>query len=578
MKKRLVILMLVLPFLVLSCVQDALQKESTSRTIQVTAILSEEKDNTNTPNNTPNTRIALKQDGLTIEMEWEEDDMVDIYLVYTNAEGETIEKFQERPVTIDNENRKRAIFSIEVPDDIPEKFDLYGLYGGSGLCTADGTKALLPTADKALTNDLRDIQNEKVVMLGFQKVNIDKGVTAIGVNFEHLGSVFRILVKNTGQGTMENITQAVLQPEDTNKEIPAYPNAERFNLKDKKFTDAGNTPTGKANHLEFTAKNAFVVENGILGFWAWFPMDKGSDSGEEWPALNLVLKSEANEFVATTVPTLTRQATTGKAYHLFAQYDGTSLTFVGKVAFDIPDGSVDGSMKGVLADTRDGNLYATIKIGDQIWLAENLRYLPEVFSPETGDGTNRYYYVYGFDGTDVNAAKINEVKINEVREICLYQTYGVLYNWPAAMHGDTSSTATPSKVQGICPDGWHLPSHQEWYDLFKIYGKSMEVAGNDFKAKGNIVDGTGLWESLNDDATNSSGFSVIPAGTRTATGGGTSGKFYSMGECCYFYASTEKTNDTNHAYRQRLRHEDGEVHRTTCAKSSGHSVRCVKNY
>ena len=50
-----------------------------------------------------------------------------------------------------------------------------------------------------------------------------------------------------------------------------------------------------------------------------------------------------------------------------------------------------------------------------------------------------------------------------------YDTYGVLYNWPAAMDGDTSSTANPSGVQGICPTGWHLPSHEEWTELTIFY-------------------------------------------------------------------------------------------------------------
>lgn len=74
-------------------------------------------------------------------------------------------------------------------------------------------------------------------------------------------------------------------------------------------------------------------------------------------------------------------------------------------------------------------------------MAENLAYLPSVVGPATDSETEPYYYVYGYDGTDVEEAKATEN----------YQTYGVLYNWSAAL------TA--------CPEGWHLPSDAEWTQL-----------------------------------------------------------------------------------------------------------------
>lgn len=93
---------------------------------------------------------------------------------------------------------------------------------------------------------------------------------------------------------------------------------------------------------------------------------------------------------------------------------------------------------GTFTDSRDGKVYNIVTIGKQFWMAENLAYLPSVVDPGTGSYTEPYYSVYGYNGTDVAAAKATEN----------YQTYGVLYNWPAAM------TA--------CPEGWHLPSDAEW--------------------------------------------------------------------------------------------------------------------
>jgi len=120
---------------------------------------------------------------------------------------------------------------------------------------------------------------------------------------------------------------------------------------------------------------------------------------------------------------------------------------------------------GNFTDSRDSRVYKTIQIGTQTWMAENLAYLPSVSPPGPGSFTVPYYYVYSYSGNDVNAAKATSY----------YNKYGVLYNWPAAMNGAASSNANPSGVQGCCPQGWHLPSLDEWrvlenYLIYKGYG------------------------------------------------------------------------------------------------------------
>jgi hypothetical protein len=110
---------------------------------------------------------------------------------------------------------------------------------------------------------------------------------------------------------------------------------------------------------------------------------------------------------------------------------------------------------GTFTDSRDEQSYTWVRIGDQVWMAENLRYLPAVMGPGMGSETEPHYYVYGYDGTDVSAAK----------ETDNFRHYGVLYNWPAAMAGSSSSNSNPSGVQGVCPPGWHMPSDNEWTQL-----------------------------------------------------------------------------------------------------------------
>jgi uncharacterized protein (TIGR02145 family) len=169
----------------------------------------------------------------------------------------------------------------------------------------------------------------------------------------------------------------------------------------------------------------------------------------------------------------------------------------------------EGSSGSTFTDPRDGKVYQTVVIGNQEWMAENLAYLPSVVGPDTGSDTTSYYYVYGYDGTSISAAKATEN----------YATYGVLYNWTAAMNGAESSDANPSGVQGICPDGWHLPSDAEWKQLEMYLGMS-ETDVNSTGWRGTVEGGklkeagTTHWADPNAGANNESGFTALPGGYR----------------------------------------------------------------
>ena len=143
-------------------------------------------------------------------------------------------------------------------------------------------------------------------------------------------------------------------------------------------------------------------------------------------------------------------------------------TEVDSVIFYKP--TIEETTSGTFIDSRDGNEYNWVQIGDQIWMAENLKYLPSVVGSGTGSETTPYYYVYGYDGTNVPDAKATDN----------YATYGVLYNWTAAMNGEASSKTNPSGIQGVCPAGWHLPSDAEWTELTDYLG-GRSVAGGKLK-------------------------------------------------------------------------------------------------
>tara|TARA_B110000211_G_scaffold222493_1_gene271236 strand:- start:58 stop:732 length:675 start_codon:yes stop_codon:yes gene_type:complete len=161
--------------------------------------------------------------------------------------------------------------------------------------------------------------------------------------------------------------------------------------------------------------------------------------------------------------------------------------------------------------THQGYEYAIVEIGDQCWFSENCRYLPEVSLSSERSETEPHYYVYRFAGSTVSEAKATTN----------YESYGVMYNWPAVM------------TEGVCPTGWHIPSDGEFTELTDFLG-GQTVAGGKMKEAG-----YDHWSSPNTDATNSSGFTCLPGGY--ATSDGPAGR----GEVGFFWSTSESDYDSD---------------------------------
>ena len=185
-----------------------------------------------------------------------------------------------------------------------------------------------------------------------------------------------------------------------------------------------------------------------------------------------------------------------------------------------------------ITDDRDGNTYPTVLIGAQCWMAKNLAYLPSVVPSATGDTTNPYYYVYGYQGSNVTTAK---AQTN-------YATYGALYNHEAAL------TA--------CPNGWHLPTDAEYTTLSTTLGGS---AGTKLKATSTVWDGT-----------NTFGFTAKPAGYRLIDG-----SFYGLGDDASFWSASLSAPNAWYRY---LGSGTPFISRLTDDRGYGFSVRCLKNW
>ncbi len=107
--------------------------------------------------------------------------------------------------------------------------------------------------------------------------------------------------------------------------------------------------------------------------------------------------------------------------------------------------------------------------------------------------------------------------------------YGRLYHWSELMEGASSSTANPSGVRGICPKEWHIPSQAEFDQLINFLG-GPAVAGGAMKSL------TG-WDSPNNNATNSSGFSALPGGDCITLTNNTNA-FQMLGTAAWFWSAT----------------------------------------
>lgn len=200
-------------------------------------------------------------------------------------------------------------------------------------------------------------------------------------------------------------------------------------------------------------------------------------------------------------------------------------------------------------DSRDSKTYKTIKIGKQIWMAENLAYLPSVSPSSVQSETDSIYYVYDYEGTSVSAAKVTEN----------YKTYGVLYNWPAAINA--------------CPSGWHLPTDDEWKELEMYIGMSQsETNDSQFRGieEGNKLKAANGWDGEEDDETNDYCFSALPGGYFTDFL-----SFSGIGYIGYWWSATEASS--LEAWDRSLRGNNSNMGRYDDDRNDGLSVRCVKD-
>jgi uncharacterized protein (TIGR02145 family) len=189
-----------------------------------------------------------------------------------------------------------------------------------------------------------------------------------------------------------------------------------------------------------------------------------------------------------------------------------------------------------LTDYRDGQTYKIVKIGSQWWMAENLNYYTSLGS-----------WFYSNDSLQYS------------------EKYGRLYKYNAMMNNQSSSSLNPSGIQGISPDGWHIPSILEWEQL-EDYLEAANMDARDLKESG-----TDNWKPTN-NGTNNAQFNAVPAGT-VYSGGSMSANINGYTN---FLSATESTN-TNGVLGVGFIYSSRYFHYAPLGKGNGWSIRCVKD-
>lgn len=222
----------------------------------------------------------------------------------------------------------------------------------------------------------------------------------------------------------------------------------------------------------------------------------------------------------------------------------------------------------------DYNMYSQVKIGSQTWLGENMR------ATHYADGSvidnvdtvlaARYYYPDGH----VDSAK----------------KYGVLYNWAAARHFKDNMVYA-KQIQGICPDGYHLPTDEEWHELVNFVSHCTSDKNRTSVAK-SLASKDSSWRICTVpntpgcalDSNNASHFAAMPTGSCFMNMQTNEIRFYNFHCGANFWSATPynyKEGDTSlvspNAYGRYIGYDDVLANKTVSNKKAGFSVRCIKN-
>lgn len=216
----------------------------------------------------------------------------------------------------------------------------------------------------------------------------------------------------------------------------------------------------------------------------------------------------------------------------------------------------------------DGNVYSTVQLGTQCWMAQNLKVThyadgkPLTLGTATQGSERLYFYP--------NNSKDNVAQ------------YGLLYSWYTALNGATPTENVPSGLQGVCPNGWHLPSNFEWMGLEDFLGYKDEYrCGTDVNNVAKALASKEGWMmdlmsnapecSISDNmqANNTSGMNVLPSG------GVWQQSYDGFGRNTGYWTASDGSDITSPIHYFAATNATVEINCTP--KEAAYAVRCLKN-
>jgi len=238
---------------------------------------------------------------------------------------------------------------------------------------------------------------------------------------------------------------------------------------------------------------------------------------------------------------------------LFEETQKERITITSIVGEDDQQDQIDVFVNGVL---QEEYYYRIVRIGTQTWMAENLNRGAQIHWIENEKQMDDEWVEKFCYDNDINNCDI----------------YGGLYSWWEAMEYSPPDSGMVGTTQGICPDGWHIPTNNEWETLINYLGGSS-LAGGPLKDTGNIEEGTGLWDAPNKGATNETGFTALPAGLLYWAEGATIRGYAEIGfSGSYWTASAWLTGPNASSTRMGISSAT-----TIGYLKSSNPVRCIKD-
>ncbi len=309
------------------------------------------------------------------------------------------------------------------------------------------------------------------------------------------------------------------------------------------FACGGDNGTGGGHHIESSSSSVEVNDPGssseiisssssVEDVGSSSLLENSSSSTETTSSSSSITDNSSSSAAESSSSVTAESSSSGEEVSSSSVTEESSSSNMGSSSSSI-------ASSGTFTDTRDAKVYKYVKIGDQIWMAENLNY-------ETPGGS-----------------WCNE----EDNSNC--DLYGRLYEWVAAMRFDSSCNDSKclsqiqAKHRGVCPEDWHLPSREEWNALVNFVGDSAGVK----------LKSTSGWDSSFDgNGTDDYGFNALPGGARRYS----DNSFENKARWGNWWAATEDNSFSRAGY-QTMGDTNVNVDGASIDKNSGFSVRCIKN-